>query len=336
MDVIAEQGVLVAVVLPCYNEELSVAATVESFRAALPSAEIFVVDNNSSDKTAQVARSAGAFVLREPRQGKGNAVRRAFADIDADVFVMADGDGTYDAGTAVPMIELLLREHLDMVTGCRVHSDPQAYRAGHVLGNRAFNSMVNFLFGERVRDLFSGYRVLSRRFVKSFPAMSAGFEVEAEMSIHALQLRLSHADMDSTYRSRGSGSHSKLNTYRDGARIFSHVLRLLRLHRPRKFYGSIGLASALLSFGFGIPVVITFLETGLVLRFPTAILAMGLGLLGALLWLLGLILESVSQLNIDVKRLSYLHQKPRHEARSARLRSVPPGPARAESQSGPR
>jgi glycosyltransferase involved in cell wall biosynthesis len=331
MEPRASQALQVAVVLPCYNEELAVAQTVEGFRASLPSADIYVIDNNSSDLTGDAARAAGAIVLREVRRGKGNAVRRAFADINADVFVMADGDGTYDPQAAVFMIDMLLREHLDMVTGIRVHSDPQAYRAGHVLGNRAFNHIVNLLFGERVRDLFSGYRVLTRRFVKSFPAMSAGFEIEAEMGIHALSLRLAHAERDCDYRSRMTGSHSKLNTYRDGMRILSHVLRLLRLYRPRKFYGSFGLLLALVSLGLGVPLVHTFLLTGQVPRFPTAILATGLAIVGALLGLLGLVLESVSQLTIDMKRLSYLQHSSRFDSRLPITRSgrpVPPPGAR--------
>lgn len=311
----------IAVVLPCFNEELAVQKTIDDFRAVLPHAEIYVIDNNSSDRTRDVARSAGAHVRREPRRGKGNAVRRAFADIDADIYVMADGDGTYDARAARPMINQLLDEHLDLVTGCRVHEDPQAYRAGHVIGNRMFNGMVNALFGERVRDLFSGFRIMSRRFVKSFPAMSSGFEIEAEMSIHALQLRLSHAEQECRYRSRLPGSHSKLNTLRDGLRILGHVIRLLRLYRPRKFYGTAGFILSVVSVGLGIPLVVTFLQTGQVPRFPTAILATGLGLLGALLWLLGLVLESVSQLTIEVKRLSYLslpqHTPPKAQERPA-------------------
>lgn len=316
----------IAVILPCYNEELAVAHTVEGFRAALPNADIYVIDNNSSDRTGDVGRAAGATVLRELRRGKGNAVRRAFADIDADVFVMADGDGTYDPEAAVRMIDTLVSDHLDMVTGVRVHSDPTAYRAGHVLGNRAFNNIVNFLFGERVRDLFSGYRVLSRRFVKSFPAMSAGFEIEAEMSIHGLQLRLAHAEQDCNYRSRMTGSHSKLNTYRDGMRILSHVLRLLRLYRPRKFYGTFGALLALVSLGLGLPLVQTFMITGQVPRFPTAILATGLAIVGALFWLLGLVLESVSQLTIDMKRLHYLQHASRLGTRSPTARALPSTP----------
>jgi glycosyltransferase involved in cell wall biosynthesis len=296
----------IAVVLPCYNEELAVQKTIDDFRAVLPHAFIYVIDNNSSDRTAEVAIKAGAEVRREPRRGKGNAVRRALADIEADIYVMADGDGTYDARAAVPMIARLVQEHHDLVTGCRVHQDPQAYRAGHVMGNRMFNRIVSALFGEHVRDLFSGYRVMSRRFVKSFPAMSSGFEIEAEMSIHALQLRLSHAEHECTYSARMPGSHSKLNTLRDGLRILIYVVRMLRLYRPRTFYGSAGFVFGLLSLGFGLPVVVTFVEMGQVPRFPTAILATGLGLLGALLWLLGLVLESVSQLTIDMKRLSYL------------------------------
>jgi len=310
MDSRIAHGVSVAVVLPCFNEELTVANTIEDFAAALPAAEIYVIDNNSTDRTAEMAEAASAHVRHESRRGKGNAVRRAFADIEADVYVMADGDGTYDPAAAGQMIETLLRDHLDMVTGCRLHSDPSAYRVGHVFGNRLFNGIVNLLFGERVRDLFSGYRVLSRRFVKSFPAVSTGFEIEAEMSIHALQLRLPHSEQACNYRSRSIGSHSKLNTVRDGTRILLQVLRLLRLCRPRTFFGSISLVVCFMSIAFGVPVVVTFIETGLVPRLPMAILATGLGLLGALFWLLGLILESVSQLTIDVRRLSYLEHTP--------------------------
>ncbi|MFT3926328.1 MAG: glycosyltransferase [Myxococcales bacterium] len=314
MEFGADSEARVAIVLPCYNEELAVAKTVEDFREVFPEASIYVIDNNSSDRTAEIARKHGARVLHESRRGKGNAVRRAFADIEADVYVMADGDGTYDAAAAIPMVDMLVDQHLDLVTGCRVHSDPMAYRAGHVMGNRMFNGIVNWLFGERVRDLFSGYRVMSRRFVKSFPAMSAGFEIEAEMSIHALQLRLAHREYDSRYSSRMPGSHSKLNTLRDGVRILSHVIRLLRLYRPRKFFGALAALMSTLSLAFGIPVIVTFFETGLVPRFPTAILATGLGLLGAMLWLLGVVLESVSTLTIEVKRLSYLEHPPRgHE-----------------------
>ena len=321
MGLNATAGLRVAVVLPCFNEEVAIGRTVAAFRAALPESAIYVIDNNSSDRTAEVARAAGAHVRRETRRGKGNAVRRAFADIEADVYVMADGDGTYDAQAAAPMIGELFEHHLDMVTGCRVHSDRAAYRAGHVFGNRMFNRMVNLLFGEAVRDLFSGYRVLSRRFVKSFPAMSVGFEIEAEMSIHALQLRLGHTELECGYTSRPPGSHSKLSTLKDGLRILSHVVRLLRLYRPRKFFGSLGIGFALTSLGLGLPIVVTYLEIGQVPRFPTAILASGLGLLGALLWLLGLVLESVSQLTLEVKRLSYLGQ-PTH----AQLPSAEHGP----------
>jgi glycosyltransferase involved in cell wall biosynthesis len=310
MDSVGIPRPRVAVVLPCLNEELSIAATVDGFRAALPDAEIYVIDNDSSDLTADVARAAGAHVCHESRRGKGNAVRRAFADIEADVYVLADGDGTYDATAAKSMIEVLLRDQLDMVTGCRLHSDALAYRAGHVIGNRLFNFIVNALFGEPVHDLFSGYRALSRRFVKSFPIMSRGFEIEAEMSIHTMQLGLSHIEMACNYRSRISGSFSKLNTFRDGTRILLYVLRLLRLCKPRKFFGTIALLISLASLAFGTPVIVTFIRTGLVPRLPMAVLATGLGLLGALFWLLGVILESVSQLTIDVKRLSYLQHEP--------------------------
>jgi glycosyltransferase involved in cell wall biosynthesis len=302
----AAEGLRIAVVLPCFDEEQAILDTVQAFRAALPLSVVYVIDNGSSDRTAEIAREAGAVVRREPRRGKGNAVRRAFADIDADVYVMADGDGTYDVQASVGMIELLVQSHLDMVTGCRIHTDPQAYRAGHVFGNRLFNRMVQVLFGAGVRDVFSGYRALSRRFVKSFPAMSVGFEIEAEMTIHALQLRMSQAEVDCSYVKRRPGSRSKLNTVRDGFRILQLVIRLLRLYRPRTFFGSLGTAISLLSVALGVPLVMTFLESGQVPRFPTAILATGLALLGALFWLLGLVLESVSQVSIEVKRLAYL------------------------------
>jgi glycosyltransferase involved in cell wall biosynthesis len=296
----------VAVILPCFNEEAAVSKTVAGFRAAVPAAQIYVYDNASTDRTAAVAREAGAIVYTEARRGKGNVVRRAFADIDADVYVMADGDGTYDAAASAQMIHLLREQGLDMVIGTRAHTAADAYRAGHVVGNRLFNRVVAGLFTSGISDIFSGYRVLSRRFVKSFPAMSEGFEIEAEMSIHALQLRMPFAEVQAPYASRVEGSSSKLRTYRDGFRILQYIIWLQRLYRPRRFYGALGLLIALAALGLGIPIVVTYLEIGQVPRFPTAILATGLVILGSLLWLLGVVLDSTSQLALETKRLSYL------------------------------
>lgn len=296
----------IAVILPCHNEQLAVADTVAAFQRALPGADVIVVDNASSDDTASVAAAAGARVLSELRRGKGNAVRRAFAEVDADVYVLADGDGTYDAEAAPGMVERLWGARLDMVTGLRRHSDARAYRAGHVLGNRLFNTLVFRTFGAGTSDIFSGYRVLSRRFVKSFPAMSEGFEIEAEMTIHALHMRMPVAELDTRYAPRRQGSHSKLRTYRDGAHILGQIVRLLRLYRPRRFFGALGSLLALTSLAIGTPVVITFLEIGLVPRLPSAVLATGVGLLGALFWLVGLMLESTSHLQLEAKRLQYL------------------------------
>jgi glycosyltransferase involved in cell wall biosynthesis len=314
MSEILPKQTRVAVILPCYNEETAVADTVKGFREALPEAEIFVFDNNSADRTREMAIQAGALVREERRQGKGNVIRRAFADVEADVYVMADGDGTYDAMAVRPMLRLMQERGLDMVTGIRKHQDPRAYRAGHVLGNRLFNHIVARLFGSGMGDLFSGYRVLSHRFVKSFPAMSHGFEIEAEMSIHALQLRMPIAEHESTYAPRRAGSQSKLDTFRDGWRILGYVIRLQRLYRPRQFFGTLGTLIGGISLALGIPIVITFLEIGQVPRFPTAILAMGLALLGALFWLLGIVLESTSQLALEMKLLRYLALPPPHAA----------------------
>jgi glycosyltransferase involved in cell wall biosynthesis len=295
----------IAVILPCFNEEASVASTVRGFREALPSAKIYVYDNRSTDRTAAVAREAGAEVRSESRRGKGNVVRRAFADLDADVFVIADGDGTYDAAVAPTMVGLLLQERLDMVIGIRRHDEAEAYRAGHVIGNWMFNRVVTSMFGKGLSDIFSGYRVMSRRLVKSFPAMSEGFEIEAELSIHALQLRMPMREVETRYAKR-QGSQSKLRTYRDGALILGHIVRLRRLLRPRSFYGAMGVVLGVGALLVGVPVVMTFFQTGQVPRFPSAILATGMVLLGSLLWLVGVILESTSQLAAEVRRLAYL------------------------------
>lgn len=296
----------IAVILPCHNEAPAIRDTVLAFRQALPSAAIFVYDNASTDRTSEVAREAGAIVRSEGRRGKGNVIRRAFADVDADIYIVADGDGTYDASASSRLVGLLVEESLDMVIGTRIHSEKEAYRVGHVAGNWLFNQVVARLFDKGQSDIFSGYRVLSRRFVKSFPCMSEGFEIEAEMSIHALQLRMPVREVPTHYSKRVEGTASKLNTWRDGFRILSHILRLQRLHRPRQFFGSLGVAIVLLALVLAIPIFTTFIQQGQVPRFPTAILATGMVLFGSLLAFLGLILESTSQLALETKRLSYL------------------------------
>ncbi len=302
----------VAVILPCLNEEAAIERTILGFQQSFPQAAIYVIDNGSVDRTAELASLAGVEVRFESRKGKGNALRRAFADIDADVYVIADGDGTYHAPDAQRMVQALLAHELDMVTGERVHQDEAAYPLGHVVGNRVFSAFVAHLFGGGVADLFSGYRAFSRRFVKSFPSMSEGFEIESEMSIHALQLRMPIADLKTRYKRRSDGSSSKLNTIRDGIRILSYIVRLKRLYQPRQFYGFGGVFLMMTSLLLGIPIFITFLEIGQVPRFPTAILATGIFLLGSVLWFAGVLQESAGQLGLELKRLTYLSlQAPR-------------------------
>lgn len=298
----------IAVILPCYNEEAAIAQTVAGFRAALPGAAIYVYDNNSSDRTVTVAREAGAIVRTERMQGKGNVVRRMFADVDADIYVMADGDATYDAAAAPAMIAKMRDEGLDMVVGTRVHEAADAYRRGHVLGNRAMTGLLARLFGRSFTDIFSGYRVFSRRFVKSFPVLSAGFEIETEISVHALELKMPVGEMETRYLARPEGSASKLSTYRDGARIARTILTLYRIEKPMLFFGWIALALALLAVVLAVPLAMTYLETGLVPRFPTAILATGLVILAALSSFAGLILDTVVRGRREVRRLAYLGQ----------------------------
>jgi glycosyltransferase involved in cell wall biosynthesis len=298
----------IAVILPCYNEEAAIAQTVAGFRAALPGAAIYVYDNNSSDRTVAVAREAGAIVRTERMQGKGNVVRRMFADVDADIYVMADGDATYDAAAAPAMIAKMREEGLDMVVGTRVHEAADAYRRGHVLGNRAMTGLLARLFGRSFTDIFSGYRVFSRRFVKSFPVLSAGFEIETEISVHALELKMPVGEMETRYLARPEGSASKLSTYRDGARIAHTILTLYRIEKPMLFFGWIALALAVLAVVLAVPLAMTYLETGLVPRFPTAILATGLVILAALSSFAGLILDTVVRGRREVRRLAYLGQ----------------------------
>jgi len=296
----------IAVLLPCYNEEKAIAATVRGFRAALPSATIYVYDNNSRDRTREVAAEAGAIVRSERQQGKGHVVRRMFADIDADIYVMADGDLTYDPESAPEMVDLLLGEQLDMVVGTRRHEEKDAYRGGHVLGNKVFTGLLSGLFGRSFSDIFSGYRVFSRRFVKSFPVLSSGFEIETEMSVHALELRMPVDEVETAYGARPEGSHSKLSTYSDGWRILKTIVTLYRIERPVLFYGSIGALLVVAALLLAAPLVQTYLQTGLVPRFPTAILVTGMVIVAVLCFFAGLILDTVTRGRREVRRLAYL------------------------------
>ena len=284
---IRELQVKVAVLLPCYNEEAAIVQTVAGFRAALPGADIYVYDNNSTDGTVEAAARAGAIVRTEKMQGKGHVVRRMFADVEADIYVMADGDATYDAAAAPALVAKLLDEQLDMVVGARKSEVDEAYRRGHAIGNRLFTGLLSSLFGRSFSDIFSGYRVFSRRFVKSFPALSRGFETETEISVHALELAMPVGEVVTAYGARPEGSVSKLSTYGDGWRILKTILHLYRIERPVLFYGSFSLFLAALAIVLAVPLAITYFETGLVPRFPTAILATGLILLSALSFLPG-------------------------------------------------
>src|SRR5579863_703684 len=299
----------VAVMVPCFNEAAAIGSVVESFRAALPDAAIYVYDNNSTDRTAEIARAAGAIVRREAHQGKGNVVRRMFADVDADVFVLVDGDATYDARGARALIARLIEDRLDMVVAARVDRDAAAYRPGHRLGNRLFSTFVDRVFDATFTDILSGYRVFSRRFVKSFPALSRGFEIEIELTVHALELELPVAEVATPYYARPAGSASKLSTWRDGFRILSTILNLYRTERPLAFFAGLGAALALASVGLAVPIFATYLEQGVVPRVPTAILSTGLMLLAFLFVVAGLILDTVTRGRREVKLLAYLAQQ---------------------------
>jgi glycosyltransferase involved in cell wall biosynthesis len=301
-----EQRVELAVLIPCLNEAAGIAEVVAQFRNALPDAEIYVYDNGSDDDTASVAEAAGARVRREPLRGKGNVVRRMFADIEADIFIMADGDGTYDAASAPVMIETLRAQHLDMVCGKREESGAQAYRSGHRFGNRVLTGLVAWLFGDRVTDILSGYRVMSRRFVKSFPALSSGFEIETELTVHALDLRAPVAEVPTPYGARVAGSNSKLHTWRDGWRILRTIVRLVKEERPLAFFSLIGAFLCVSAIALAVPLVVTFLETGLVPRVPTAILVTGMMLIATLSFVCGLILDTVTRGRRELKRMHYL------------------------------
>lgn len=299
-------GPTVAVLIPCYNEEAAIGSVVRDFRAALPDAQVYVYDNNSSDRTVEVARASGALVRSEPLQGKGNVMRRMFADIEADVYVLVDGDDTYHAPSAPVMIKRLWEDRLDMVNGARVTDIVAAYRPGHRFGNLLLTGMVAKIFGNRINDMLSGYRVFSRRFVKSFPALASGFETETELTVHALELRMPIAEMRTPYKDRPPGSHSKLNTIRDGIRILRTIVMLVKEERPMPFFSTLFGLLATLSVILGLPVVATYFETGLVPRFPTALLATALMLLAFLSLTCGLILDTVTHGRREAKRMHYL------------------------------
>jgi glycosyltransferase involved in cell wall biosynthesis len=296
----------IAVLLPCYNEEAAIGQVIADFRASLPRAEIYVYDNNSTDRTREVAAAAGAIVRTERMQGKGHVVRRMFADIEADLYVMADGDATYEAGAAPDLVQRLVDDQLDMVVGARRSEVELAYRRGHRFGNRLLTGILANIFGRTFSDILSGYRVFSRRFVKSFPALSRGFEIETEISVHALELGVPVAEVVTSYGARPEGSESKLSTYRDGWRILRTIAHLFRIERPVLFYGGFGVALATLAVVLSIPLALTYAETGLVPRFPTAILATGLMIVAFMSFMCGLILDTVVRGRREVRRLAYL------------------------------
>jgi glycosyltransferase involved in cell wall biosynthesis len=300
----------IVVLIPCFNEELTVGKTVAAFREAVPFATVYVYDNNSTDRTIDVAKSAGAVTRKETRQGKGNVVRRMFADIDADIYVLVDGDATYEADAAPRMIRRAIEENLDFVNGARVSQKMEAYRRGHRFGNYVLTALVRNIFGRQFTDMLSGYKIFSRRYVKSFPAMSRGFEIETELTVHALELRMPSGEELTAYGERPSGSVSKLSTFRDGARILRLIFDLVRNERPLQFFGLVGAALILIAVLLAVPLAETYFETGLVPRLPTAVLAIGLIILGFLSFLAGLILDVVATMRSEIKRLTYLSYPP--------------------------
>jgi len=296
----------VAVLIPCFNEERTIEKVVQDFRAVLPAAAIYVYDNNSTDGGAERARAAGAVVRRERLQGKGNVVRRMFADVESDVYVLVDGDATYDPSAAKEMVDLLLSEHVDMVNGARVAKSEAAYRWGHRIGNTILTSLVARTFGSGVKDMLSGYKVLSRRFIKSMPLLSRGFEIETELAVHALSLRMPILEVDVRYDERPSGSESKLRTYRDGLRILQTIVLLVKEERPLSFFSFTSFVLALAAIVLAFPIVLTYFETGLVPRLPTAVLVASLMLLAFLSLACGLILDTVTRGRKEMKRIAYL------------------------------
>lgn len=327
-DYLSLVGEKVAVLVPCHNEEAAIAGVVHDFRHYLPTATVYVYDNASTDKTVQVARDAGALVYSEPLIGKGNVVRRMFADVEADIYVIVDGDGTYDASSAPRLVRYLVTNGLDMVNCARASSDTEAYRPGHQTGNHLLTGLVARVFGNRLSDMLSGYRVMSRRFVKSFPALSTGFEIETELTVHALELRAPIGELSAPYVSRPRGSSSKLHTVRDGFRILRVIIHLVKEERPLQFFTLGFFALAVASVALGLPVVTEFLRTGLVGRLPTAVLATGLMILAFLSLFCGLILDTVTRGRRELKRLLYLaagrEERVRESRASAQLRRNTP------------
>lgn len=299
-------GQRIAILIPCYNEALTIGAIVRDFNACLPQAEVYVFDNNSTDDTVRAATDAGATVRRVPLQGKGNVIRRMFADVEADIYIMVDGDNTYDASVAPQLAQRMVDEGLDMRVGSRVSSEQAAYRFGHRFGKRMLTGCVAMLFGRTFSDMLSGYRVFSRRYVKSFAAHSSGFETETELTVHALELRMPLAEVATVYKSRPVGSISKLDTYRDGMRIMRMILRLFKTARPLLFFSIGFFACTLLAIALAIPLIQTYLATGLVPRQPTAILCASLVLFGVILLSCGLILDTVTKGRLEQKRFAYL------------------------------
>lgn len=295
----------VAVLIPCMNEALTIGTVVKGFRKSIPGCTVYVYDNNSTDRTAEVASKAGAVVGREPRPGKGNVVRRMFAEVDADIYVMVDGDDTYDASQAPALVNKLVGEEADMVVAARIGALDKHARAGHAFGNRIFNSVYTQIFGKEFSDIFSGYRAFSRRFVKSFPAVSAGFEIETELAAHASQLRLPVAEIPLQYKDRPEGSESKLSTIRDGMRILKTIIVLAKEYKPFYFFGAIGLMGMLLAVALAIPLLVEYSRTGLVTRFPTALLCTGIMIVSMLIITAGVILDSMRRMRAEIKRLFY-------------------------------
>jgi glycosyltransferase involved in cell wall biosynthesis len=306
-DPLAHQRI--AVLVPCYNEEAAIAKVVADFGAALPMADIYVYDNNSRDQTVAAARAAGAIVRSETLQGKGRVVRRMFGEVEADIYILVDGDATYDAPSARAMALRLVTDRLDMVVGARIDQEQAAYRLGHRFGNRVLTAFVADVFGKTFTDILSGYRAFSRRFVKSFPVLSGGFEIETELSVHALQLELPVAEIETPYYARPEGSHSKLNTWRDGVRILNTIIKLYRSERPLGFFSGIGISLAIMSVGFAIPIVVTYVREGIVPRLPTAVLSTGLMIIAALAITCGLVLDTVTRGRREIKLLAYLPQR---------------------------